>query len=275
MDVSETRTIPIRSDRLTMSFATRETLCDERSPFQRIEIVDTEVFGRVLLLDGHIQLSTFDERAYHELLVQLPAGQVPEVRRVLIVGGGDGGALREALRIQGVEAVTMVEIDERVMDLSARHLPELSAGAFDDPRADVVVGDAFAFVDRAVGPYDLIVVDSTDVYEEEEGELSEMLWTPDFYRRLLTLLSPDGIVVTQADNLVFCPYSVEEVERLFRSVFPTSGTYWGLVPSFGGYSGFCWGRTAGGLSPEFRPKAPCVHLNAATYALALSAPRFG
>lgn len=258
-----------------MSFSTLETLCDEKSRFQRIEILNTDVFGRILLLDGHIQLSTFDERAYHELLVQFPAGQVPQVRNVLIVGGGDGGALREALRIHNVEKVTMVEIDERVIDLSAEHLPELNAGAFDDPRADIVVGDAFAFVERATGPYDLIVVDSTDVYEEEEGELSEMLWTPDFYRRLLSLLSPEGIVVTQADNIVFCPYSVEEVQRLFRSVFPTSGSYWGLVPSFGGYSGFCWGRKGGSLLPEFRPKAPCVHLNAATYALALSTPRFG
>ena len=273
--MADVRTIPIRSDRLTMSFSTLETLCDEQSEYQRIEILNTEVFGRVLLLDGHIQLSTFDERAYHELLVQLPASQVPTLRKVLIIGGGDGGALREALRLDGVESVTMVEIDERVMDLSAAHLPELSAGAFDDPRADIVVGDAFAFVERAVGPYDLIVVDSTDVYEEEEGELSEMLWTPDFYRRLLSLLSPEGIVVTQADNLVFCPYSVEEVERLFRSVFPTSGAYWGLVPSFGGYSGFCWGRKTGGLAPDLRLKAPCVHLNAATYALALSTPRFG
>ena len=268
------RTIPIRSDRLQMTFATGATLADETSPFQRIEILESDVFGRVLLLDGHIQLSTFDEAAYHELLVQLPASAVPKVSRVLIVGGGDGGALREALRIEGVEEVTMVEIDDRVIALSKEHLPTLSNGAFDDPRAKVVVGDAFAFVASANGPYDLIVVDSTDVYEEEEGELSEMLWTPDFYRRLLGLLSPEGIVVTQADNLVFCPYSVEEVAALFRSVFPSSGVYWGLVPSFGGFSGFCWGRPSGGLPKEFRPKAEYRTLTPETYALALTTPRF-
>lgn len=277
MQENGTRTIPIRSDRLQMTFATGATLADERSRFQRIEILESDVFGRVLLLDGHIQLSTFDEAAYHELLVQLPASAVPNVRRVLIVGGGDGGALREALRIEGVEEVTMIEIDDRVIALSREYLPSLSDGAFDDPRANVIVGDAFTFVEGGLGdgePYDLIVVDSTDVYEEEEGELSEMLWTPNFYRRLLGLLSPEGIVVTQADNLVFCPYSVEEVASLFRSVFPASGVYWGLVPSFGGFSGFCWGRREGGLPETFAPKAECRTLDATTYALALSTPRF-
>ncbi len=269
------RTIPIRSDRLTMTFSTGATLADETSAFQRIEVVETDVFGRVLLLDGHIQLATFDEAAYHELLVQLPAAQVPAVRRVLIVGGGDGGALREALRIEGVEEVVMVEIDARVIEVAKAHLPTLSEGAFEDPRARVVVGDAFAYVEGAEGPFDLIVVDSTDVYEEEEGELSEMLWTAGFYGRLLGLLSPGGIVATQADNLVFCPYSTEEVASLFRSVFPASGVYWGLVPSFGGFSGFCWGRRSGGLAAEFRPKATCRALTPEGYALALTSPRFG
>ena len=269
------RSIPIRSDKLAMSFSVTATLCDEASAFQRVEILDTEVLGRVLLLDGHVQLATFDERAYHELLVQFPASQVERVRRVLIVGGGDGGALREALRIEGVERVTMVEIDPLVIELSKEHLPSLSAGAFDDPRTELVVGDAFAFAKDATEPYDLIIVDSTDVYEEEEGELSQMLWTEGFYRDLLRLLAPGGIVATQADNIVFCPYSVAEVTSLLARVFPASGGYWGLVPSFGGFSGFAWGRREGGLAEAFAPKAPCAYLNAATYALALTEPTFG
>ncbi|RYE99928.1 MAG: hypothetical protein EOO77_34805, partial [Oxalobacteraceae bacterium] len=128
----------------------------------------------------------------------------------------------------------------------------------------------------AEGPYDLIVSDSTDVYEGEEGNLSEMLFTQSFYGDIRRLLAPDGIVVTQADNVVFCPYSLEAISAEFAQVFPFVGSYFGIVPSFGGFSGFCYASEGVQLKQEFAPPAglDLAYLNEATYRLALNPPTF-
>jgi spermidine synthase len=269
-------TMPIRGDKISVNVAVRETLCDVRSEFQRIEIHDTEALGRVLLLDGHIQLATTDEHAYHESLVQIPLLSLDAPKRVLIVGGGDGGVLRECLRHPGVERVDMVEIDRAVVDACRAHLPSVSNGAFDDPRANLVVGDAFEFVKTAPdSEYDLIVSDSTDVYEGEEGNLSEMLFTESFYRDVRRLLAPNGMVVTQADNPVFCGYSLEAIRREFAAVFPFVGDYFGLVPSFGGYSAYCYASEGRALRPDFDSRGlELRYLSPTTYALALSGAGF-
>lgn len=234
-------TIPVRSDKLAMRVAVSEILHSGRTEFQQVDIVDTVAFGKLLLLDGHIQLATMDEGAYHESLVQIPLLSIPNPRRALVIGGGDGGVIREIARHAGIEQIDMVEIDQGVIDACRQHLPEISAGAFDDPRVHVHVGDAFPFVKQDLEPYDLIVMDSTDVYEEEDGGLSEQLWTEEFYRDIVRLLSPTGMVVTQADNLVFCPYSMEGILETYGGLFPETGSYWALVPSFGGFSGFVYG----------------------------------
>jgi spermidine synthase len=244
-------TFPIRSDRLSMSAVVSRWIHAERSGFQRIDIVETDCFGRVLLLDGHIQLAELDEHAYHEALVHFCGTSSSDMRRALVVGGGDGGALRELLKYATLESADIAEIDEAVIRACREHLPALSSGAFDDARTRLHVGDAFEFVKSAKKRYDLIVVDSTDVYEDEEGELSEALFTDAFYRDCLRILEPSGFVVTQADNPVFCPYSLQSVEERFRRVFPASGSYFALVPSFGGYSAFCWGSIDGTIARDF------------------------
>ncbi|MCG9894250.1 MAG: hypothetical protein MH204_02085, partial [Fimbriimonadaceae bacterium] len=204
-------TYPIRGNRLTMTTEVSRVLADETSPFQRIEIIDTPCLGRMLLLDGHVQLAEVDESAYHELLVQVPMLSLDSPKAALVIGGGDGGVLRELAKHPTLERIDMVEIDEAVIRLCRQHLPGLSAGAFDDPRVRLTLGDAFEFVKTAEAGYDLIVADATDVYEEEDQSLSEMLFTEPFYRDLERLLSPQGMVVTQADNLLFCPYSLESI----------------------------------------------------------------
>lgn len=263
-------TIPIRSDKLQMSFSTVATLCDVQTDFQRITIVDTEVFGKALLLDGHIQLTDFDERAYHEALVQIPALNLSSLRSALVIGGGDGGVIRELCRHSSCTHIDMVEIDRGVVDACSEHMPGLNDGAFQDPRVHLHITDAFPFVKAAQRQYDLIVVDSTDTYEDEEGEISEMLWTTEFYTDLGRLLSPGGIVVTQADNHVFCPYSCESVLELLGGVFGFTGFYFALVPSFGGYSGFVYGSHTGELAKEwsFSPEVELRYLNPTTYKLA-------
>lgn len=262
-------TFPIRSTKLSMNVEVRSHLAHRTTPFQVIDVYDTFAFGKVLFLDGHVQLSELDEHAYHESLVHIPLLNVgPSARRALVVGGGDGGVLRELVK-HPLEAIHMVEIDQGVIDVCREQMPEVSGGAFDDPRVEVFVEDAFPFVKQAEGEYDLIVMDSTDVYEEEEGGLSQQLWTPDFYTDLSRLLAHGGFLVTQADNLLFCPYSLNGVLHTFSQVFPTTGSYWASVPSFGGYSGYAWASKGSRLASALPVTGlPLRYLDATTYAMA-------
>jgi spermidine synthase len=271
-------TFPIRSNKLSMSVEVKEHILHRQTEFQAIDIYDTFAFGRVLLLDGHIQLAELDERAYHEALVHVPLLSVESPKSALVVGGGDGGVLRELVKHGSLERIEMVEIDAAVIEASREYLPFVSGGAFDDPRVRVHVEDAFAFLKRAAanpglhtgGEYDLVVMDVTDVYEEEEGELSERLFTEEFHVDCRSALSNRGFLVSQADNNVFCPYSMEEIQRTLASLFPKTGWYQALVPSFGGFSGYCWASKSGAVLPEM-PKCDLdlAYLSPTTWKLAM------
>lgn len=262
-------TFPIRSDKLSMSVFVKEHIAHRKTDFQTIDVYDTEAFGKVLFLDGHVQLAELDEHAYHESLVQIPLNSIQFPQRALVVGGGDGGVLRELVKNEFIEHIDMVEIDAGVVEVSREHLPSVSAGAFDDPRVHLHIADAFPFVKQATEKYDLIVMDSTDTYEGEDGALSEQLFTESFYRDCSRILSDTGILVTQADNLLFCPYSLEDVLRTFRKVFAKTGSYQALIPSFGGFSGFAWASNGPKISQWWsEPKVDLRYLNAITFALA-------
>lgn len=260
-----------------MTVAIEEHIASAESPFQGIDIYQTSELGRALFLDGHIQLAEFDEHAYHESFAHVPLAAVPHAESALVIGGGDGGLLRELCRRESLREIHMVEIDRMVIDLCREHLPQLSAGAFDDPRVRLTIGDAFAFVKQTDARFDAIYIDATDVYEEEDGSLSENLFTDEFYADCARLLKPGGIAVTQADNPVFCPYSAEPLLQKFKAAFGNSDAYWCLVPSFGGYSAFVWGSSGAGPMPEGRTSLPgdLRYLNDLTYRLALSGVPFG
>jgi spermidine synthase len=260
---------PIRGEKLFVTASVTERVAKERSPFQEIEIVDTEVFGKALLLDGHIQLTTFDEFAYHEALVHIPLQAVKDPQSALVIGGGDGGVIRELVRA-GIPKIDIVEIDEAVIRLSKLHLPSLSNGAFDHTSVNLVVGDAFEFVRTQSAAYDFIVADSTDTYEGEDGALSEALFTETFYLDCRKALKEGGVLVTQADNPVFCPYSLDAILDAFGKVFEHVEPYSALVPSFGGYSAFALASQGVKLPTAYQEKTSGLrYLNATTYALAL------
>ena len=266
--------IPIRSDRLSQTVFIKSRLFLRRSKFQSIEIFDTEAYGKVLTLDGHIQLTELDEHAYHEALVQIPLLSIDSPKSALVVGGGDGGAIRELCKHPAMELVDMVEIDAAVIEACAKYLPTVSGGAFEDKRVHVHVKDAFAFVKTAETRYDLIVVDSTDTYENEEGALSEQLFTPEFYSDCSRLLAPGGILITQADNPVFCPYSMAAILTLFKGAFPKTGRYHAVIPSFGGFSGFCWASHGAYVKAKWAEihadGVPLSYLSEATYNFAMA-----
>lgn len=258
-----------------MTVLVKEHVAHRETEFQTIDIYDTEVFGRVLLLDGHVQLSEFDEHAYHESLVHIPLLSMREPRKALVVGGGDGGVLRELCRHAGLEQIDMVEIDRGVVEVCREFLPEVSGGGFDDPRVNLHIADAFPFVKETANRYDLVVMDSTDTYEGEDGALSEQLFSESFYHDIFRILTDDGMVVTQADNLVFCPYSLESILWTWKKVFPKTGSYQALIPSFGGYSGYAWASKGAEPNPSWNEnKLALAYLNPTTYALALADLKF-
>jgi spermidine synthase len=169
-----------------------------------------------------------------------------------------------------LERIEMVEIDAGVVEACREAMPFVSDGAFDDPRVHLFIEDAFAYVKQAKATYDIIVVDATDTYEEEETALSQDLFTRDFYEDLLRVLSPGGFVVSQADNMVFCPYSTDSAHAKFSEVFTRTGRYWCLVPSFGGFSGFVWGSAGAEIAPTLgRAPSGLRYLDGTTYALAM------
>jgi spermidine synthase len=263
--------VPIRSRKFFYTVEVTEELCSVKTEFQQIDIVACEAFGRMLLLDGHIQLTELDEHAYHESLVHIPLLSTQNPKAALVIGGGDGGVLRELCKHPTLERIDMAEIDQGVIDACRKHLPSVSGGAFDDPRVHVHVTDAFQFVKDTPTKYDLIVADSTDTYEDEEGELSASLFTRAFYEDCRRILSPGGIMITQADNLVFCPYSTEGAKNAFMEVFQNVGIYQAIVPSFGGFSGFCWGSDGEGVRQEWTPNSlNLCYLDEATFKMAFA-----
>jgi spermidine synthase len=205
-------------------------LAKAQTTFQDVEIVETRSFGRALFLDGAPQSAVADEYVYHEALVHPALVAHPAPKRVLIAGGGEGATLREVLRHPGVERAVMVDIDGALVDLCREHLAEMHQGAFDDPRADVVIGDALAYLREDVEPFDGIVIDLTD--PSEDGPIGE-LYAESFYRLVASRLADGGIVVLQA--YTFGPGRTAWQDRIastLAQVFPIVRRYRAEVPFF-------------------------------------------
>jgi len=193
-------------------------------------VVDTLEFGRALVLDGAVQTTERDEFIYHEMISHVALNSHPNPRQVLIIGGGDGGTLREVLRHPGIERVDMVEIDQRVVELSKQYLPTIASG-FDDPRAHVHFEDGVRFVKESKKRYDLIIVDSSDPV----GPAVE-LFGLDFYRDAFGVLTADGIMVAQAESPIYYKAYLQKVWRNIKSTFPIGYVYLASIPTY--VSGF-------------------------------------
>jgi spermidine synthase len=227
-------------------FQLRASLWEGRSQYQHVEIVDTVSFGRALVLDDALQTTQADEYLYHEPLVQIPLLAHPHPRRVLIVGGGDGGALRHALMHVAVERAVQVEIDKLVVDACQEWLPDLAGGAFQHPRAELIIGDGLAYMRDVSEPFDVILVDSTDPVGPAEGLISE-----EFYRLAAGALARDGIFAMQTGSPLLMRDELDAATDRMRSVFPIVKTYLGHVPS---YPGVLWSWTAGSMTLD--PSVP-------------------
>lgn len=212
-------------------------LYDSETAHQRIRVFENPHFGRVLTLDGVVQTTTSDEFIYHEMMAHVPILAHGAARRVLIIGGGDGGMAREVLRHASVAHVTMVEIDAGVVEFSKEYLPTLSAGAFDDPRLELVIADGADFVARTEQRFDVIIIDSTDPVGP-----GEVLFTDSFYGRAKRCLTEGGVLVTQNGVPFMQGEELANTMRAFRALFADAGCYIASIPTYtGGPMAFGWG----------------------------------
>ncbi len=200
-------------DFLQMRYRVSRTLYSEESDFQQIDIVDTPGFGRMLFNDGLAMISERDEFVYHEMIAHVPMFVRPETRRVLVIGGGDGGTVRELLRHASVEYVRLVEIDPKVVEGCREHIPSTSA-ALDDARVEVVIEDGVAYVARTEDRYDLVLVDSTDPIGP-----ATPLFGPEFYSNVKRVLTDDGVVVSQAESPFYEPEAQSSLLKVLGGLF--------------------------------------------------------
>jgi spermidine synthase len=211
-------------------FAVEGEAFSGRTRFQDVQILDTTEYGRMLVLDGHVQSVEDDEGIYHESLVQPAMLLHPEPKRVLIIGGGEGATAREVLRHPSVQQVTMVDLDGELVELCREHLPQWHAGAFDDPRVQLVVGDGLRFIAEDAGGWDVIILDLVDAYEQGP---SEALFATAFFSNVRAKLAPGGVVGVQAMEFsATCPDDHLIVRRNFAPVFKHFLSYTTFVPSF-------------------------------------------
>ena len=222
-------TVETLHDEYAQALREDAVLYDSNTEHQRLRVFENARLGRVLTLDGVVQTTEGDEFMYHEMLAHVPILAHGSVKRVLIIGGGDGGMAREVLRHKSVMHCTMVEIDAGVVDFSKEHLPALSNGVFDDSRLDLVITDGAAFMAGTHRPYDVIIVDSTDPIGP-----GEVLFTNTFYANAKKLLTADGILVTQNGVPFLQPDELHKTMTAFRGLFPDWGCYLTHVPTYAG-----------------------------------------
>ncbi len=201
-----------------------------RSDFQQVAVISTPVFGKMLILDGDTQSSQGDEKIYHETLVHPAMAAATDRSEVLILGGGEGATLREVLRHSAVKRCTMVDIDGLVVDLSKKYLPEWADGAFDEPRANVIIGDALAYMREHDERYGVIISDLTEPLEDSP---SNILFNEDVFKLIKSRLAPNGIYVLQASTAAFHNYSLHcKMSRTLRRYYKHVVSFFTYVPAF-------------------------------------------
>ena len=218
----------VQTPHVKFSVRVDRQLYSGKSEFQRIDVFESPEFGRMLVLDGYIMLTEKDEFIYHEMMTHIPMAVHPSVKNVLVIGAGDGGIIRELTKYPEIAHIDMVEIDEQVVEVCRKYLPQ-TACRLDDPRVEIHYEDGLRFVRSRENQYDLIIVDSTDPFGPGEG-----LFTREFYGNCNKALKEDGIMINQHES----PFYTEEAfqcQRMHKRIiesFPISKIYQAHIPSY-------------------------------------------
>ncbi len=238
------------TENVRFSIRVTRQLHSEKSDYQRIAVYETPEFGRFLTLDGVMMLTERDEFIYHEMITHIPMAVNPDIRRVLVIGAGDGGVLRELAKYDSVEEIDLVEIDRRVIEVCREFLPQTACG-FDNPKVRVLIGDGIRHVRRVDNRYDLIIVDSTD----PTGP-GEVLFTKEFYGSCLHALTEHGIMVNQHESPFYAAdaQTMQRTHRRIAQTFPLARVYQAHIPTYpSGH--WLFGFASKGLHPlrDFQP----------------------
>lgn len=224
-------------------FRVDELLFEKRTEYQHLVIFRNEAFGRVMALDGIIQTTERDEFIYHEMLAHVPILAHGNVRRVLIIGGGDGAMLREVTKHHEIEKITQVEIDGEVLEISKRYLPDHAKGAFEDPRVHLTIDDGFHYVQSTSDSFDVIISDSTDPIGP-----GGVLFTKEFYSFCHDRLNSGGVFVTQ-NGVAFTQLAeVASTAGFLKDIFADYHFFSAAIPTYvGGIMAFGWATDNPGL----------------------------
>jgi len=219
-----------RNENIALSIRHKgDRLFHEKSPYQTVEIFDTFEYGKMLTVDKMVMCSEKDEKAYHEMIIHVPMLAQPQIKDVLVIGGGDGGSVREILKHPQVESITMVEIDEAVVRASREFLPSLSSG-LDDPKLKLIIGDGIEFVKNSPEEsYDLIVVDSSDPVGPSEG-----LFSHAFYKDVYRCLRPGGLMTAQSESPRFNQRAFVDLNHCLKDIFGRAFVhcYLAFIPTY-------------------------------------------
>ncbi len=211
-------------------------LCETETAHQKLVILENDTFGRVMMLDSVFQTTERDEFIYHEMLTHVPILAHGSVQSVLIIGGGDGGALEEVLKHTDIQKVTMVEIDETVVEMSKKYLTSICGTSFDDPRTNLVIADASDFIASCKDRYDVIIIDSTDPIGP-----GEVLFTKHFYQSCQQCLTYSGILITQNGMPFLQMQELRDSLSNLKELFSDVACYTATIPTYsGGVMAFGW-----------------------------------
>ena len=247
-----------------------EHLFSKKSPFQQIDIYQTRKLGKLLMLDGIIQLTSFDEFAYHEMMAHLPFYTHPCPEKVLVIGGGDGGVLRELGKHPEIKELHICEIDADVIEAARLHLPETACG-FDDPRVQIHIGDGSLFVQEHKNEFDIIIVDSTD-----PGGPGEPLFGEKFYLDLKAALRSGGVIASQSESPYLLPDIVLRLNKLTHKLFKYADYAIMQVPTYPtGQIGLCIACDTRDVHPQAAEVAPELQESLRYYSPLARAGAFG
>jgi spermidine synthase len=245
------RELPYGRSGVRIGLEVTGVVADVRSRYGHIQVLDTTLHGRALVIDGIVQTTAGDEFVYHEMLVLAPSLQHGRPESVLIIGGGDGGALRQALRVASVRRAVLVEIDPTVTALCREHLPQVCGGAFDDPRVELVHADGAEYLDGGQERFDVVVLDLTDPVP---GGPAQRLFETRFLETARDALAPGGVLATQCGSVTLQPAEVRAQLGRMRAVFGSTRLHTAVVP---GYQLTSFGFLLGARHP-LAPPDPCA-----------------
>lgn len=244
-----------------------KTLLNKKTPFQELTIIKSKTLGNMLLLDGIVQTTEKDEYVYHEMITHIPLFTHPNPKKVLVVGGGDGGTIREVLKHPSVEKAVLCEIDEEVIKASKEFLPTISCG-LDNPKCEIFIGDGIKYVHEHKNEFDIIIIDSTDPFGAAEG-----LFGGSFYKEIYQALTAEGIFVAQTETPFYLPEVVKKVYNDAKTIFPITKLFMAAIPTYpSGYWSFTIGSKK--LDPTVSNLSDTIDIETKYYTKALHKASF-